>query len=129
MRKEESGWPAKVKVGYGTAFRSRGLHPRGLAERLVHREMDLEPLDPALHIVRISRRVGERKRLTIVAKATERNFHIANPGKEKTRPVAETSKEPEPAIDVADSPAVEAKEAPESVQTEDEAPAVEGDSE
>lgn len=119
MRKEESGWPAKVKVGYGSASNSRGLHPRGLAERLVYREMDLEPLDPALHIVRISRRVGERKRLTIVAKAKEQNFHVANPGKEKTRPVGETSREPEPAIDVAESPAVESEERSGNVPAEE----------
>ena len=128
MRKEESGWPAKVKVGYRTASRSRGLHPRGLIERLVYREKDLEPLDPALHIVRISRGVGERKRLTIVAKATERNFHIANPGKEKTRPVAETSEEPEPAIDVAESPIDEAGGGSETVSAKDEASTVKEDS-
>ncbi len=90
MRKEESGFPAKVKVGYGSASVSRGRHPRGLVEKIVWRESELDELDPKMHIVRIASRVGERKRLGIVAKLKEKNFHIANPGKEKSRPVPET---------------------------------------
>ena len=92
MRKEEAGWPAKVKVGYGTAAATRGLHPRGLQERLIHRLAELEGLDPKIHIVRISARVGERKRLTLLDELRQRNFHIANPGKEEDRPV--TPEEP-----------------------------------
>ena len=92
MRKEEAGWPAKVKVGYGTAAGTRGLHPRGLQERLIHRLAELEGLDPKIHIVRISARVGERKRLTLLDELRQRNFHIANPGKEEERPV--TPEEP-----------------------------------
>ena len=94
MRKEEAGWPAKVKVGYGTAAATRGLHPRGLQERLIHRLSELEGLDPKIHIVRISARVGERKRLTLLDELRQRNFHIANPGKKEERPV--TPEEPEP---------------------------------
>ena len=91
MRKEESGFPAKVKVGYGTSRTLRGLHPQGLVERLIFRESDLEMLDPRVHILRVSRRVGERKRIAIVAKAKDRNFHIANPGKEESRPMSEAA--------------------------------------
>ncbi len=87
MRKEEAGWPAKVKVGYGTAAATRGLHPRGLQERLIHRLAELEGLDPKIHIIRISSRVGERKRLTLLDEIRQRTFHIANPGKEEERPV------------------------------------------
>ena len=92
MRKEEAGWPAKVKVGYGTAAATRGLHPRGLQERLIHRLSELEGLDPKVHIVRISARVGERKRLALLNELRQRSLHIANPGKEEERPV--TPEEP-----------------------------------
>ncbi len=92
MRKEESGWPAKVKVGYGTAAATRGLHPRGLRERLIHRISELEGLDPKIHIIRISARVGERKRLTLLDEIRHRNFHIANPGKQEEKPI--TTEEP-----------------------------------
>lgn len=89
MRKEESGWPRKVKVGYGTDSSKRGLHPRGLVDTIIWREADLKKLDPKVHIIRLARRVGERKRLTILDRARHLNFHIANPGKEETRPVTE----------------------------------------
>jgi large subunit ribosomal protein L32e len=89
MRKEESGFPAKVKNGYGTAGSTRGLHPRGLVDMLVWREVELEKLDPKVHIVRIAARVGEKKRRGILAKAMDLNFHIANPGKEEGRAMAE----------------------------------------
>lgn len=91
MRKEESGFPAKVKVGYGTNHLHRGLHPRGLVERLVFRESDIEMLDAKVHILRVSARVGERKRIAIITKAKDRNFHIANPGKEESRPISEAA--------------------------------------
>lgn len=91
MRKEESGFPAKVKVGYGTSHSLRGLHPRGLVERLIFRESDLEMLDPKVFILRVSARVGERKRIAIIAKAKDGNFHIANPGKEESRPITQAS--------------------------------------
>ena len=92
MRKEESGWPAKVKVGYGTAAATRGLHPRGLQERRIHGLSELEGLDPKIHIIRISARVGERKKITLLDELRHRNFHIANPGKKEEKPV--TTEEP-----------------------------------
>jgi hypothetical protein len=87
MRKEEAGWPPKVKVGYGTAARTRGLHPRGLQERLIYRLSELAGLDPKIHIIKISARVGERKRLLILEELRQRNFHVANPGKAEERPL------------------------------------------
>jgi len=90
MRKEESGFPAKVKNGYGSASSTRGLHPRGLVDQLVWREVELEKLDPKVHIVRIAARVGEKKRRGILARAKDLNFDIANPGKEEGRAVTET---------------------------------------
>src|SRR5437879_6589292 len=92
MRKEEAGWPAKVKVGYGTAAATRGLHPRGLQERLIHRLSELEELDPNIHIVRISARVGERKRLTLLEEIRNRNYQLANQGKQEEKSV--TTEEP-----------------------------------
>ena len=105
MRKEESGFPAKVKAGYGTAAATRGLHPRGLVERRVWRMAELDGLDPKIHIIRIAAQVGEKKRLGIVEKAKQLNLHIANPGKEEARPIAEPSGKKElPASIEGDSP-------------------------
>ena len=54
------------------------------------REVELEKLDPKVHIVRIAARVGEKKRRGILARAKDLNFDIANPGKEEGRAVTET---------------------------------------
>ena len=89
IRKEESGWPAKVKVGYGTAAATRGLHPRGLEERLIHRLSELEGLDPKIHLIRIAARVGERKRLSLLDEIRRREFRIANPGKLEEKPATD----------------------------------------
>src|SRR5260370_26029857 len=102
MRKEESGFPAKVKNGYGTASATRGLHTRGLVDTLVWREVELEKLDTKVHIVRIAARVGEKKRRGILTKAKDLNFHIANPGKEEGRAVTE-----QPAIEQEKAPPAE----------------------
>jgi Ribosomal protein L32 len=119
MRKEESGFPAKVKIGYGSSSATRGLHPRGLVERLVFRESDLESLDPKVYIVRISRRVGEKKRLAIIAKVKEHNFHLANPRKEKGRPVAESpAAEEKTASSVKEEPTIEAGNVTDATETQ-----------
>ena len=132
MRKEEAGFPAKAKVGYGSAASSRGLHPRGLVDKLVWRETDLETLDPNSHIVRIAHRVGEKKRLGIVEKAKEHNFHIANPGKEEGRPISEEPVTDQAAASTEDSETSTAIEEPsetlEAAETP-ESPAGEEDSE
>ncbi len=89
MRKEKNGWPQKVKVGYGRKASRRGLHPRGLVERFVRNESDLEGLDPKMHIVRLSARLGEKRRLILLGRVRTLNVHVANPGKEEARPVGE----------------------------------------
>lgn len=130
MRKEESGFPAKVKVGYGRSHSLRGLHPRGLVERLIFRESDLEMLDPKIYILRVSGRVGERKRIAIIAKAKDRNFHIANPGKEESRPITDATARAENATKSEEEPSttgpVENIEAP---KEEEEKSDVAGDAE
>ncbi len=95
MRKEKKGWPALVKAGRGSAASTRGRHPRGLIERLIRNEADLEGLNPKVHIIRLSGQLGERRRIMLVERAKSLNIHIANPGKEETRPVGEELKETE----------------------------------
>jgi len=87
MRKEKAGWPQKVKNGFGSAAATRGLHPSKLIERRLERLSDLEGLDPKHHIIRLSARLGERKRLLLLERVRQLNFHIANPGKEEAQPV------------------------------------------
>lgn len=97
MRKQVSGVPALVKVGYRGPKVSRGLHPSGYTDNVVHNVAELAKLDPKKDAVRLGHTVGKRKRIDIIAKATERGIKILNAGKlapkkEEKKAVAATTK-------------------------------------
>ena len=79
QRKQKSrGRPGIVKVGYGGPKNSRGLHPSGYTENLVHNVSELEKLDPKTDGVRIGHSVGTKKRKEIVVKAIEKKLKVYN---------------------------------------------------
>jgi large subunit ribosomal protein L32e len=80
MRKQVSGVPPLVKVGYRGPKRARGLHPSGYRDRLIHNIRDLEKLDPKIDAARIGHSVGRRKRLDIVSKANALGVKVLNRG-------------------------------------------------
>ena len=69
MRKQVSGVPPLVKIGYRGPRISRGLHPSGYVDSLVHNVKDLMLLDNSKDAARIARTVGNKKRLEIISKA------------------------------------------------------------
>lgn len=80
MRKQKSGMPAIVKVGYRGPRAARGLHPSGYTDNVVHNVAELLKLDAKKDAARLGHTVGKRKRLDIIAKATERGIKILNAG-------------------------------------------------
>ncbi len=81
MRKQKSGMPAIVKVGYRGPRVSRGLHPSGYTDNLVHNVNELARLDPKKDAARLGHTVGKRKRVGMIAKATELGIKVLNAGK------------------------------------------------
>ncbi len=79
VRRQDKGWPALVRVGYRGPAESRGLHPSGHFEVLVHRPDDLVALVPGHDVARIGGSVGAKKRELIIARATELGLRIVNP--------------------------------------------------
>jgi len=79
MRVRARGKPPIVSIGYGSPAVSRGLHPSGFAEVLVHRPKDIEGLDPKKKAVRIAAGVGRKTREQIMAKAGELKIKVLNP--------------------------------------------------
>ncbi len=65
-------------VGYEVPAAIRGLHPSGLIDTLIYTIKDLDSLDPAIHGIRISGKVGAKKRIKIVETAFEKKFKILN---------------------------------------------------
>lgn len=79
QRKQKSrGRPGLVKVGYGGARATKGLHPSGYTDNLVHNVAGLDGLDPARDGVRIAHGVGRRKRIQIAGEAISRKFRVFN---------------------------------------------------
>jgi len=83
MRSERKGWPASVKVGYGSPKSVRGFHPSGYIEILVQNLDDIGNIDPKTQAIRISHTVGAKKRGEIITMATEKGIHILNPKEER----------------------------------------------
>jgi len=79
IRRQDKGRPALVRVGYRGPVESRGLHPSGHYDVLVHRVGDLNALVPGRDVARIGRTVGAKKRQAILERATELGIRVVNP--------------------------------------------------
>ncbi|MDI6888287.1 MAG: 50S ribosomal protein L32e [Methanocellales archaeon] len=80
--KLRSGIAAKgalVRIGYRSPKEVRGLHPSGYEEVLVHRPSDVEKVDATMQAIRVSSKVGIKKRLDIEERAEELGIKILNP--------------------------------------------------
>ena len=80
MRKQKAGVPPLVKIGYRGPRASRGLHPSGYTDNLIHNVAELMKLDPKKDAARLGHTVGRRKRIEIMAKASERGIKVLNAG-------------------------------------------------
>lgn len=58
----------------------RGLHPSGYQDVLVSNISELENIDRRTQAVRISAKIGGRKRGLVLEKAMDMNLKILNPG-------------------------------------------------
>jgi large subunit ribosomal protein L32e len=81
MRKQKSGMPAIVKVGYRGPRVARDLHPSGYTDNVVHNVAELARLNPKKDAARLGHTVGKRKRIEIIAKAAELGIKVLNAGK------------------------------------------------
>ncbi|MDY0387043.1 MAG: 50S ribosomal protein L32e [Methanolobus sp.] len=70
---------ALAQVGYGSPAAVKGLHPSGYAEVLVFTVGQLDVVDASKEAVRISAKVGGRKKSIIEAKAAELSIKVLNP--------------------------------------------------
>jgi large subunit ribosomal protein L32e len=80
MRKQKSGMPALVKVGYRSPKAARGLHPSGYRDILIHNTQELIKLDSKRDAARIAHTVGKKKRIEIINKALELGIKVLNAG-------------------------------------------------
>ncbi len=67
-------------VGYRGPKKTRGLHPSGYEEVRVTSPKDLEELSANKHALKISAKLGAKKRIDLIEYAQKRNFKILNIG-------------------------------------------------
>jgi large subunit ribosomal protein L32e len=79
VRKRIKGKIKMPSVGYGAPKKLRFLHPSGLKEILVSNLKDLEKVDPKKEAIRISAKVGKKKRAEILEKAKKMKIKVLNP--------------------------------------------------
>ncbi|ADP77668.1 LSU ribosomal protein L32E [Methanothermus fervidus DSM 2088] len=79
MRRKEKGKPPMPNIGYRSPKETRGLHPSGYEEVLIHNPKELEDLDAEKQAARISAKVGKRKKALILEKAKELGIKVLNP--------------------------------------------------
>ena len=113
IRRKVKGWPRSPGIGYRSPKETRGLHPSGYEEILVHNLDEVGELDPERQAIRIAHTVGARKRIEISAKAQEQGIYIINPTEAKVLKRAEEETE-------------ELEETPEEKQEEKTEPPQEG---
>ncbi len=78
MRRKIKGWPSTVNVGYRGPKPTRGLHPSGYEEVLVHNVEELKKINPKTQAVRIAHTVGKKTRTNIIAQARKKKIVILN---------------------------------------------------
>jgi large subunit ribosomal protein L32e len=67
-----------VSIGYGGPNASKGLHPSGFREVLVHHPRELDGVDPKTEAARVAHGVGFRKREMIQRRADRMGIRILN---------------------------------------------------
>lgn len=80
MRKQLSGVPTIVKIGYRGPKKARHLHPSGYIDHLVFTVNDLGKLDPTKDAARLSHTLSVRKRKEIIEKGNSLGIKILNAG-------------------------------------------------
>lgn len=78
MRRCFKGKPLSPRIGYRKEKNSRGLHPSGYQEVIVHNQADLDGLDAEKQAIRIAASVGKRKKAEILKKAEKLKLKVLN---------------------------------------------------
>jgi large subunit ribosomal protein L32e len=78
MRRKIKGWPPTVNTGYRGPKVSRGLHPSGYREVLVHNLKELKEIDPKTQVIKIAHTVGNRKKAKMLPEAKKKKITILN---------------------------------------------------
>jgi large subunit ribosomal protein L32e len=92
VRRKIKGWPPGPSAGYMGPKITRGLHPSGYVEVMVHNVAEVSKVNPDIQAARIAHTVGKKKRVQIIAEARKLSIVVLN-AKEVKAPAKEEAKE------------------------------------
>ncbi len=126
-RKKEISGVIMPTVGYRVPKKIRGIHPSGYEEIVVFTKEDINKINPKKQAIKISRKLGAKKRINLIDYAQSKHIKILNIGisKEELKSLesvaagGEASKEVEAKIEEAEE-TIEAKEEPEKTDLKEE---------
>ncbi|MGB5910358.1 MAG: 50S ribosomal protein L32e [Promethearchaeia archaeon] len=106
-RKKKKSGVKSPTIGYRSPKKIRGIHPSGFEEVRIFTLNGFEGLSNKKHAIKISRRVGAKKRIALVDYAQKRGFKVLNLGisqkeLESLESMLETSLEDEEYLDLED---------------------------
>ena len=79
-RKKKKSGVKSPSVGYRSPKKVRGLHPSGFIEARITTIQDLENLNKNIHAIKISGKLGSKKRMALIDICQKRGFKILNLG-------------------------------------------------
>jgi large subunit ribosomal protein L32e len=79
-RKKTKTGVKSPSVGYRGPKKVRGLHPSGFEEVRVHNINDLKGLNNKKHAIKVSSKLGIKKRISVIDYAESRGFKVLNLG-------------------------------------------------
>ena len=79
-RKKKKSGVKSPTVGYRTPKKVRGLHPSGYEEVRVIKIQDLNNLNKNRHAIKISSKLGSKKRVNLIDYCQKRGFKVLNLG-------------------------------------------------
>jgi large subunit ribosomal protein L32e len=93
IRRKIKGWPPGPSAGYEGPKASRGLHPSGYEEVLVHNVDEVTKVNRSTQAARIGHTVGKQKRALVIAEARKLNIKVLNAKEVKEAPKEEEAAE------------------------------------
>ncbi len=79
-RKKTKSGVKSPSTGYRGPKKVRGLHPSGFEEVRVHNINDLKGLNNKKHAIKVSTKLGVKKRINVIDYAQSRGFKVLNLG-------------------------------------------------
>ena len=83
-RKKTKTGVKSPSVGYRGPKKVRGLHPSGYEEVRVHNVEDIKSLNNKKHAIKVSTKLGVKKRISVIDYAQSRGFKVLNLGISQT---------------------------------------------